>query len=244
MKKQRKYSKALWNFSYNFRQISRVMHALIFAYEHLKILEDKKPIKISKDKFNKHGRDILMLANDFDEALEFLNNWQLVMMVTFVETYLQDVLSDAAKEDASIIKDSKISASYEEVISSSSLEALADDIRYKWASRNFITCGPTKWIERLRQMGAKNLSSVLAKPMEEIWGIRHLIVHNSGIVTREFIRIHPHCKSKVGNEYNVSSKSINRYCTVLYTFIIQTDAYLLQRFPSLAYDFPLPKYDY
>jgi hypothetical protein len=65
--------------------------------------------------------------------VEIVTLWQVVMLVTCVEAYLQDVLSAAASVDPDLMSKSEHVARYADVVAASSLEALADSLRAQWA---------------------------------------------------------------------------------------------------------------
>ena len=233
-----KYTKAMKAFKDNSERLSSLASILLSA---LKDLTNTLKLVVTnpgsgEDEFNKQVEKLRTSHQQLTLASESLFQWQAVMTVTFTETYLQDVLSEAAALDPTLIKDSKLSATYEEILSADSLELLTLDLRRRWASRNFVDSGPTNWIKRLRQMGAANIDPRLAQPMEELWGIRHLLIHNAGIVTPEFSRIHKGVGCAVGSQITVLSEKLIYYLDRSAAFVNQTDEYLLNRFPALAHD--------
>ena len=63
------------------------------------------------------------------EGFQTITRWQVVMLVTCVEAYLQDVLTAAASVDPELMSKSEQRAPYADVITAASLEALANDLR-------------------------------------------------------------------------------------------------------------------
>src|SRR5260370_28844440 len=94
--------------------------------------------------------------------IQTITLWQVVMMVTCVEAYLQDVLSTAASVDPELMSKSEQVARYADVIAAASLEALANKLRVRWARGWLSDGGPTRWISRLWKMGATGYSADLA----------------------------------------------------------------------------------
>jgi hypothetical protein len=92
--------------------------------------------------------------------------WQVVMLVTCVEAYLQDVLAAAASVDPEFMRESKQVAPYADVVSATSLDDLANDLRQRWARGWLSDGGPTRWISRLNGMGAKSFPTDLAPRLE------------------------------------------------------------------------------
>jgi hypothetical protein len=90
------------------------------------------------------------------------NLWQVVMLVTCVEAYLQDVLSASASIDPELMSESEQRALYADVIAADSLHELANELRARWARRWLSDGGPTRWISRLTRMGARGYPADLA----------------------------------------------------------------------------------
>ena len=63
------------------------------------------------------------------EGFQTITLWRVVMLVTCVEAYLQDVLTAAASVDPELMSKSEQCAPYADVIAATSLEALANDLR-------------------------------------------------------------------------------------------------------------------
>jgi hypothetical protein len=70
--------------------------------------------------------------------------WQVVMLVTCVEAYLQDLLCIAATVDPELISKSQRLAPYADVIAATSLAELANDLRARWARGWLSDGGPTR----------------------------------------------------------------------------------------------------
>ena len=114
----------------------------------------------------------------------FLSNWMLVMLVTFTEAYLQDILS--------LIISSGIQVR-------SLPPAIADEIKNKW-TRNIREGGPRIWVRQLKRLGATGYRRDLVPRMKKIWVRRHEIVHSAAEIDntamQEFISA-----TKVVNEF-------------------------------------------
>jgi hypothetical protein len=110
------------------------------------------------------------------ERLETTTLWQVVMLVTCVEAYLQDLLAIAASIDPKLMDETQQVAPYADVISATSLDELASHLRARWARKWLSKGGPTRWISHLKRMGARGYPDGLAPRLELIWGIRHVVV--------------------------------------------------------------------
>jgi hypothetical protein len=174
-----------------------------------------------------------MLTEQVD-ALSLALQWQPVFLVTLVEAYLHDVLAGAASVDRQLMGDSDQRASYEEVLGADSLESLQAELRNRWA-RNWIERGgPSMWIKRLERMGAPGFEATMAQDMEFLWGARHVMVHNAGIVTRDFIRHHPDVPAILGDPLRIEVTRLPRCYDVVDGFVANTDRYFIARYPQLA----------
>ena len=167
------------------------------------------------------------------EGFHTITLWQVVMLVTCVEAYLQDVLAAAASADPELMSKSEQTALYADVIGATSLETLANDLRARWARGWVNDGGPNRWIERLDKMGARGYPNDLGRRLERFWGIRHVVVHAAGVATADFVKRHPGVVKAAGNRVRVASQDLERFFTAVGEFINPTDRYFLARFPSL-----------
>jgi hypothetical protein len=95
--------------------------------------------------------------------------WELVILVTCVEAYLQDVLVGAASVDRRIMRESEQSAAYADVMAAASLDDLAIGLRVRWARGWLSDGGPRRWIKRLDKMGARGYPNDLPARLELLW---------------------------------------------------------------------------
>ena len=165
--------------------------------------------------------------------LEKVTLWQVVILVTCVEAYLQDVLSAAASADPNLIGKSEPAAPYADVVSAPSLEVLAGNLRARWARGWLNSGGPTRWIERLLQLGARGYPDDLATRLEQIWGIRHVVVHSAGIATADFVRLHPDVAARPGERIRISHGGFRPFLVAVEEFLEPTERFFITRYPSL-----------
>ena len=167
------------------------------------------------------------------EGFHTITLWQVVMLVTCFEAYLQDVLTAAATADPELMIKSEQRALYSDVIAAASVEALANELRSRWARGWLSDGGPSRWIERLRKMGARGYPNDLGSRLERFWGIRHVVVHAAGIATTDFVKRHPGVVKAAGNRVRVTHNDLKRFFGAVFDFINPTDAFFLKRYPSL-----------
>ncbi|MCY7275234.1 MAG: hypothetical protein LH702_16235 [Phormidesmis sp. CAN_BIN44] len=193
---------------------------------------EAKKLNLTVDQITEVTQEISSYAKNLDAHLSGFNmgvEWMPVLMVTIVEAYLMDVLIYAASTDPSLMKKSEMSTSYSEMINASSLEELLQDLRHQWARKFINEGGPKYWIHTLKKMGARGYDSNLAKEMETLWGIRHLIIHSTGISTPDFVRRHPDFGVAVGERVQVKWNQLGDWCKVIYNFVDVTDTYFARR---------------
>jgi hypothetical protein len=109
---------------------------------------------------NRLTRSLKTLEATID-GLHTITLWQVVMLVTCVEAYLQDVLAAAASVDPELMSKSEQTALYADVVTATSLEALSNDLRARWARGWVNDGGPTRWIDRRGKMGRQDIQTTL-----------------------------------------------------------------------------------
>jgi hypothetical protein len=117
----------------------------------------------------------------FVELLTFLNDWMLVMVVSFTEAYLEDVLALLVGRNPAFMGDLKLKVSYAELTAAASLAEDMQAMRGRWQEcfiNNFLREKPQQWIKLLEGFGAKAYPAGLAEEMTTVWRRRHAIVHS------------------------------------------------------------------
>lgn len=159
--------------------------------------------------------------------------WRPVLLVTFAETYLQDVLVEAARFDPSLMEESEQQASYDDVQKARSLRSLSHGLRMRWA-RNFVDGGPTKLSARFTKMGARSYDPGDIERLEQLWGMRHVVVHRSGFATAEFVARHPSLGATVGRRVAIAAEKYDNMLFALVRFLRTTEAFAVKRWPGLV----------
>ena len=201
----------------------------------------KKHAKLPPEKALKKLTDALARSKKTHDTLlarlETVTLWQVVILVTCVEAYIQDVLSAAASIDPTLMSKSENEAQhvaqYAEVVAATSLETLASTLRARWARGWLSSGGPTRWIFRLKQMGARGYPDDLAPRLERIWGIRHVAVHSAGIANAEFVRLHPGVVTGPGERVRLGHEEFKPFLGAVQEFVDTTERHFIARYPSL-----------
>lgn len=186
------------------------------------------------DAVDKQLDKLVAASNAAFATTQFAFEWYLAMIVTFAEAYLEDILAAAAVVEPALMKESDIKASYSEISSSTSIDELAGVLRHRWA-RNFITDGgPTKWTSRLTKLGAPAFADAHLRELEELWGMRHMVVHRVGRVSADFVKRHPQLGYKDNEQLDLSKDHVLNYFECSGKLVGITDAFFLKWIPSLA----------
>ncbi len=168
------------------------------------------------------------------ERYQTANLWQVVMLVTCVEAYLQDVFSAAAGVDPDLMNESQQLAPYADIVAATSLDELADQLRARWARAWLSDGGPTRWISRLERMGARGYPADLAPRLELVWGIRHAAVHAAGVATADFVKRHPGFVKAAGARLRIGARPFGVFLKAVRDFVEPTEKYFVARHPSLG----------
>ena len=108
------------------------------------------------------------------------NRWIAVMLVTFLEGYLEDVLIEMARKNPQLVKEVAIDT--QSVFQIASIEELRDEVRRQWAHNELRPDGPRRWYRAIKDKGAKPLDQSIIHEMQHLWDTRNLIVHGKGII--------------------------------------------------------------
>lgn len=167
------------------------------------------------------------------EALTSGLEWMMVITVTGVEAYLVDVLALAAAKAPQIMNESDQRASYQEIVEASSTQELAAELRRRWARNVVDDGGPSKWIKRLMGLGAKGYPGDMAATLEELWGIRHMVIHNAGIASLDFRRRHPGVNLVTSGRIEPTQQAATKYLEMAEEFVKLTDRHFAAWHSSL-----------
>jgi hypothetical protein len=133
--------------------------------------------------------------------------WQVVMLVTCIEVYLQNVVAAAASIDPEFMSKSKCGG--------------------------LTHGGPAARISNLVKMGAEDYPLELAPRLQFIWGLRHVIVHSAGAADAAFLKWHPGAAKAVGDRVQVNNRQFREFLAAAFEFLEPTDRFFLVRYPSL-----------
>ena len=174
------------------------------------------------------------LSGQIADASVFVNLWYVVMLVTFVEAFLHDVLTECAEIDPRLMAQSEQQVNYSEVQRLGSMEAVVQELRSRWA-RNFIDDGgPARWIDRLARMGVSGFPKDLGVRLEEAWGVRHIVVHRAGVANSEFAERHPIVGVLAGQQVTLPLYVVFEYADAIGQFVRIVDRGIGGRIKSVS----------
>jgi hypothetical protein len=176
----------------------------------------------------KEHQEVVAILGTNVRAQFFLYDWILVMMVTFAEAYLKDVLVLLAAAHPQWTVTGRI------VVSSHDLLELAEHPRgtrwqdlmkiagQRWVEE-VLQKKPKDWIKRLRKFGASTYGPDLAAKMTAVWERRHVIVHDPPAAradrAAELIELDA-ARSEQNNR-------VKEEIDVIYRFVNATDAFVV-----------------
>jgi hypothetical protein len=155
------------------------------------------------------------------------SRWVTVMLVSFLEAYLEDVLKELASKNPAIVK-SKDGIPVTTIILAGSLEELKEDIIRNWAHDQLRPDGPARWYRVLRDLGASpSLSPTLLSEMQHLWDTRNLIVHARCVPDKVYARKHGNRGAVQGTVFRVNSRTLQAWLPHVKDFVNWTDNFLL-----------------
>jgi len=161
----------------------------------------------------------------------FFYDWILVMMVTFAEGYLENVLLLLVTAHPAWMQTKetlKVS-----VADLSALEATPDTekrwqelmslLRKRWV-KQFLNDSPGEWIARLKKRGAPGYRASLAEDMKTVWDRRHAIVHSPPATRSAEVT---GLSGPVISNLKQSLREFQEATSVISSFVETTDAFVV-----------------
>jgi hypothetical protein len=150
-----------------------------------------------------------------------------VMLVTFLETYLEDGLISMAAKNPTLMKDARPIDS-NRVLEVASIEELRNELQQQWAHNALRPGGPETWLKRLKAMGARGYDIEAAHKVQHLWDTRNLIVHSRGIPSISYARKYRNLGIKEGVRIDVTNNQFNRWLDAIKSFVRTTDAFFVK----------------
>jgi hypothetical protein len=169
-------------------------------------------------------------VTEFLAVHELVFNWMSVMLVTFLEAYMEEGLISLAEKNPGLLKDAPPIAPAR-ALEVNSLEELRDELRQQWAHGKLRPGGPETWVKRLTGMGARGYDKKACDEVQHLWDTRNLIVHSRGVASVAYVRKYASTGVKPGTQVNVSNNRFSGWLDSLKIFMSCTEAFFLSYKP-------------
>jgi len=186
----------------------------------------KKTSNADIDAIQRALSDMSVGVDHFVHVHGFLYSWMSVMLVTFVEAYMEENLELIARKNPKLLKNVD-PIPFETVFESDSLEDLKVELGEQWA-RKTLRGGPGRWLKRLQEIGARGYEKDCCFRMEHLWDTRNLIVHAQGVVNKAYVKKYANLKLKPGDRVRVAGNLFKWWINGLKDFIEPTDQFFFK----------------
>jgi hypothetical protein len=179
------------------------------------------------------ARKLLLAGMESMRGLGLAGRWFLVIMVTIVETFLQDALAYAEFRHPSFVLKSDRKIGYAEIGSAASVEGLRGEFCQLWATGWLRGKTPAEWLAGLSGMGAKFPPPEITAGLDVMWQVRHCVVHNAGLATHDFARLYP-ARALLGEPVNVDPAEYQGWIDIIRRVVEGVEAYVQCRIRKAA----------
>jgi hypothetical protein len=230
-------SEALKNFENNLDEIMVVIKRLDIvavqkrAIRLQKIVQDETAASASIN-MKRLMKRLTQFAEKFKASvktyLDFLFpacRWMTVMLVSFMETYLEDGLIEVAQRNPVLVKADNIETN--RVFDVDSIDELRAEIRRNWAHDALRPDGPKKWYRVVRNLGASPLDEKVVYAVQHMWDTRNLIVHARCIADAAYAKKYAHLGAKKDQTVNVNLHTFGSWLDPVKAFVEWADVVFL-----------------
>lgn len=170
--------------------------------------------------------EISTAVDKYVKARTLTFEWTSVMLVAFIETYLEESLTLIAKKDPALMKNMDPMPP-DKILNTDSIEELKDDLRQQWANKT-LKGGPKQWLKRLQAMGSPPYTKDCSFRMEHLWDTRNLVVHARGIADRHYAITYKTPQIKAGNRIVISGAILTWWLQGIAQFVDPIDVFFLK----------------
>ena len=166
---------ALKNFESNLDQINIFLRRLdpnqikkaILKAQKMVAKEAKSAPALNVKKITRGVDALLGLVQEYHAFRTPALRMMSVMLVSFLEAYLEDGLVEIASKNPKVIKTPVIEPN--RLLEIDSIDQLRTEIRLNWAQGSLRPGGPVTWRKRLRALGAPELKQTTLNKMQHLW---------------------------------------------------------------------------
>lgn len=164
-------------------------------------------------------------ANDWLEFQRPALRWMSVMLVSFLEAYLEDGLGDIAIKNPRLVGNSKIEPM--RIFEVNTIEEVRSEVRSNWAHDAIRPGGPVMWNKKLRGLGAQSFDEKVVANLQHLWDTRNLIVHSSCIADVAYAKKYEHLGIKNSVEVPVTLRTFGEWLDSAKLFVEWADKFFL-----------------
>jgi hypothetical protein len=202
-------SEALKNFESNLDQIMAFVHQMAIT----KIQKDsmnavkavKKAATVPDVNVKKLERIVEKYKQAVDGYLAFMLpacRWMSVMLVSFLETFLEDGLVEIAERNPRVVKAVEVPTS--RIFEVETMDDLRKEVRLQWAHDALRPGGPETWYRTLKGLGAPVLDKATIDSIQYLWDTRNVIVHSRGIAGAAYAKKYAKYGITAGSQVKVN----------------------------------------
>ena len=205
------------------RKIKRVEKGIRAAQEIVndKLSADTSPdmevIRIAVDQI---GEDVRAYVKD----TRFTIQWSCVMLVTFVTTYLEDVLVYLAVKNSEWMKEAD-PLSYQAIFETETTDDLRSEMIRRWADKS-VHGGPKGWFALLRKLGARDYKNDTQFLLTHLWDTRNRVVRDRGTADASFVKAYASLKLTRGASIPLTNETLKWWLDGLSHFTETTDRFI------------------
>lgn len=147
--------------------------------------------------------------------------WMSVMLVSFLEAFMEDGLIEVAARNPKMIKSREVQGSL--VFETESLDALRGYIRRQWAHDAIRPDGPKTWCRVLRDFGAPPINQATVSSLQHLWDTRNLIVHSRSIADAAYAKKYERLGVVNGSQVKVNIATFGAWLNPVKEFVEWAD---------------------
>jgi hypothetical protein len=136
-----------------------------------------------------------------------------VMLISYIEAYFEDVLTDLARRNPTLITDPAIDT--KRLMEIDSIDELRLEVLVSWAKGQVRAGGPRKWCGKLRDMGAKSINKAAVDVIQELYDIRNLIVHDRATISHAHARTYSRSGVVAGTKINITHSHLAHWLSAI-----------------------------
>jgi hypothetical protein len=214
------------------------MNALVHRLHPKELIRATKSVKRAREKWieTKDKADVKALTRATASLTKTTNRWlglrkfsfesMSIMLVVFLEAYLEDGLIELATRKPAVLRDVPAPEA-SRVFEVETLDKLRDEVRRRWAQSK-VHGGPEKWGKMLTGMGARGYVKEEMHALQHLWDTRNLIVHSRSIMSAAYAKKYKSFGALSGMKIVVALDIFSLWLKAITSFMDVTDAFFLK----------------